>query len=461
MPNQTRPNALSAGLVLGSFLAPSALGMSATPIALPALGQSLSVASGATAWVLAAYTLTLSVSSALAGRLADIRGLRVPIIGGMILLIAGTVMVAAVPWYPAVIAGRLLQGCGAGVAAVLSFGVANRLFPDAQDRGRAVGTMGALVGIVSGGGALLGGALTDLVGWQAALALPGLSAVAAVWVLRMAPAQEPREERLDARGAVLCLALAGALALLLQAPSTHVGWAVVVALGAVVLILAAAAVRHVRRVPEGFVPRLVVGNARFVLAAAAGFTLFAGYLIIQFAAPRLILADHDLSVTQIGLILLPTGLCSAVLSRMAGGLAHRVGALRLVAALAVLSAAGLLLAALAGRSPVVLVVAVAACVSGFSAGQVALMASVPHLVGSSMHGVAVGVFQLVFITGGSLGSAAVGGMAGAMSLSTAVALLAVVPVLGAVAAVVALRLLRQQQESPAGSTGAKASIPAV
>ncbi|MEV7418432.1 MFS transporter [Streptomyces sp. NPDC089919] len=440
MPNQNRPSPLAAGLVLGAFLAPSALGMSATPIALPALGERLSVASGSTAWVLAAYTLTLSVASALAGRLADMRGLRLPIVGGMALLVLGTALVT-VPWYPAVIGGRLLQGCGAGVAAVLSFGVANRLFTDPHERGRTVGTMGALVGIVSGGGALLGGALTDLIGWQAALALPGLSALAAVWVLRIAPAVEARKEKLDARGAVLSLALAAVLALLLQAPSTHPGTAVVLAYAALAVVLVVLVLRHVAHVPAGFLPKPVVGNPRFALAAAAGFTLFAGYLVVQFAAPRLILAEHDLSVTQIGLILLPTGLCSAGLSRVAGGLAHKVGPLRLVAFLGLLSAAGLLLAAVAGRNPVALVIAVAACVSGFSAGQVALMASVPHLVDSSVQGAAVGVFQLVFITGGSLGSAAVGGMAGVMSLSGAIGVLVAVPLLGAVAAVGALRLM--------------------
>ncbi|MFF1483301.1 MFS transporter [Streptomyces sp. NPDC058319] len=460
MSDQTRPGALSAGLVLGAFLAPSALGMSATPIALPALGDSLSVASGATAWVLAGYTLTLSVASALAGRLADIRGLRMPIVTGMVLLLAGTVLVVAVPWFPAVIAGRMLQGIGGGVAAVLSFGVANRLFTEPRERGRTIGTMGAVVGIVSGGGALLGGALTDLIGWQAALALPGLSALAAVRVLRIAPATQPRAERLDARGAVLCLALAAALAVLLQARTTHLKESLVLVLAVLAVALAAATVWHVRRVPEGFLPRLVVSNSRFVLAAVAGFTLFAGYLIIQFAAPRLILMDHDLSVTQIGLILLPTGVVSAILSRTAGGLAHKVGPLRLVTALTVLSAAGLLLAALAGRQPVALVIAVAACVSGFSAGQVALMAAVPHLVDSSVHGVAAGVFQLVFITGGSLGSAAVGGMVGAMSLSTAIGVLAVVPLVGMVAAVASALMVKRQTSAPAPAAG-PAARPAV
>ncbi|MFF2198581.1 MFS transporter [Streptomyces sp. NPDC058157] len=183
----------------------------------------------------------------------------------------------------------------------------------------------------------------------------------------------------------------------------------------------------------------------------------AGYLVVQFAAPRLILAGHPVSATRIGLLLLPTGLCSAALSRAAGSLAHRVGPLRLVSCLALLSAAGLLLAALAGHSPVALVVAVAACVSGFSAGQVALMAAVPHLVDGPVQGVAAGVFQLVFITGGSLGSAAVGGLATVTSLSAALAVLVAVPLLGAAAALAARRLRDRAPAATAGPAAASTS----
>lgn len=431
------------GLLLGAFLAPSALGMSAAPVALPALGWSLRLNPGATAWVLAAYTLTLSISTALSGRMADLRGPRTPLVGGMALLVAGSALIMVGPSFPLVVAGRLIQGAGAGTAAVLAFAIAAQACPDAADRGRAMGTMGAIVGLVSGAGALLGGALTDTVGWRGALALPVLSAVVAGFVGRMVPARSGTGQgRLDSRGALLCLALVAAVAVLLQAPATGIAGPITVLVAVVAVAAAIGITLHVRHRPDGFLPRQLVSTRVFVLAAAAGFTLFAGYLIIQFAAPRLILAEHHLTATPIGLIFLPTGLCSAVLSNLGGRLAGRIPPLRIVTVLAVASVAALILAAVAGLSPVPLVFAVAAAVSAFSTGQVALMAAIPQLVDPAHRGIASGVFQLVFITGGSVGSALVGGLAEVMPLRVVLAVLAVVPLAGIAASIAARRAER-------------------
>jgi MFS family permease len=436
-----RSRPVATGLLLGAFLAPSALGMSAAPIALPALGTALHLTSGATAWTLAAYTLTLSVSTALSGRLADLRGPRTPLLYGMILLLAGGVLVAAGPSFATIIAGRLLQGAGAGTAAVLAFAIGSSLHADPDERGRALGTMGAIVGIVSGAGALLGGALTDALSWRAALDLPVLSALFAVFVAHLVPRRAgATRERMDARGGLLALALAAAVVVLLQAPSTGMPWPAVAAATLVAVAAAIGTAVHIVHRPEGFLPRPLVGDMTFALAAGAGFTLFAGYLVIQYAAPRLMLAhDPHLTATRLGLILLPTGVASAAMSAVGGRVAARIPPLRVVTALAGLSTAGLLLAAAAGEWPVPLVLAVAAAVCAFSTGQVILMAAIPQLVTPAHRGIAAGAFQLIFITGGSFGSAAIGGLTGTLGYRPAIAVLTVLPLLGMVAAYLADR----------------------
>jgi hypothetical protein len=69
-------------------------------------------------------------------------------------------------------------------------------------------------------------------------------------------------------------------------------------------------------------------------------------------------------------------------------------------------------------------------VSAFSAGQVEHMGIVPSLADPTHRGLAPGAFQLVFLTGGSLGAAIIGGLSGVLSLRVAVALLAAVPLAG-------------------------------
>jgi predicted MFS family arabinose efflux permease len=158
--------------------------------------------------------------------------------------------------------------------------------------------------------------------------------------------------------------------------------------------------------------------------------LFAAYLIIQFAAPRLIAEGYHLNTTQIGLVFLPTGAMGASLSNLAGRLAGRVPPVWIIMACAASSTLGLLLTAAAGRAAVPLVIAVGLTVSAFSAGQVVLMGIVPSLADPAHRGVASGVFQLVFLTGGSLGSAIIGGLSGVLPLRVAVALLAAIPLAG-------------------------------
>jgi MFS family permease len=198
--------------------------------------------------------------------------------------------------------------------------------------------------------------------------------------------------------------------------------------------------RHQRQRPRGFIPQALSANHRFRLADASGFTLFAGYLVMQFAAPLLLIAHHPhLSTIHIGLILLPAGLTSAVLSRSAGALTMRTGGWPIVLALSATSTLGLLIAAAVGTSTVAIVVGLAACVSGFSAGQVTLMATLPGIVEADIQGVATGVFQLIFITGGSVGGAAIGALSTLVNLRLGIALLAALPAIGFACAALASR----------------------
>jgi len=429
------------GVICGLFLAPTALGFSAAPVALSTLAHHLHVSAGQSAWVLAAYTLTMAVMTALSGRIADLRGLRTPLPLVTIALAVGTAVCLIAPNLSTVIIGRLIQGIGAGAASVIAFRLPATRLAKPGDRGTALGTMGIIVGLLSGAGALLGGILTQDLSWRWALALPGLSILSVPAIALMVPSVDTRHANpLDIRGALLCTVAVAALTVLIQAHSTGLQWPQAALAGLIMTATAMLLARHQHQHPDGFIPRALSANPRFRLAAASGFTLFAGYLVMQFAAPLLLIAhDPRLSTTDIGFILLPAGLTSAALSRTAGALIVHTGAWPIVLALSAASTTGLLVAAAIGTSPVAIVIALAACVSGFSAGQVTLMAALPAIVETDIQGVATGVFQLIFITGGSIGAAAIGALSTLVDLRLGVALLAVLPAVGFACAALAAR----------------------
>ena len=432
------PRELSASRVavlLGTLVALTVIGSSAVAVALPEVAADLGLDKPGTAWVLAVFSLSFSVATAVFGRVADLRGLRLPLAVGTALLALGSIGAAAAWNFPSLIVARLVQGTGAGAVPVLALGILAARF-QGPARSRALGALTAVVSIVSGSGPLIGGGIAELLGWRFVLAIPTLAVLIVVPVAGMAPATAVVAGRIDWRGAALVTAVTTGVVLLLQSPATQAGPVVVGLAVALTMAGGAGLVGHVRSKPEGFLPLRVVGNRDVMLTCVAGLTLLAAYLGMMLAVPLIFADDQGWRPLQIGLAMLPAALTGAVVSRLVGGAAERVGRYRIALGLCVGSAAGLVLAGVGHHQPVLLVLGLAGAVAGFGGGQTALIDAIPDLVAEDVRGVAIGVFNLIFFTGGAVGAAAVGGLGGAFSLPVAVACLAALPAGGALACAV-------------------------
>lgn len=436
------PSTVRVALLVGTLVALTIVGSSAVAVALPTVAADLQLDTAGTAWVLAVFSLSFSVATALFGRLADLRGLRLPLRIGVVLLVGGSLATAAAWSFPSLVVGRLVQGFGAGAVPVLATGIVVARF-EGDARARALGALTAVVSLVSGSGPLIGGAIAHLLGWRAVLAVPAIAALLVEPVARIAPVPVRGDGRLDVRGALLVAATVTGVTLLLQAPATRPGPLLLTAAALLAVGGGVGVVASVRAVPSGFLPRVVVTNPAMVLAAVTGLVVLAAYLAMLLALPLLLSQRHGWSALQIGLALLPAALAGAVVSRIVGGAIARLGAFRLAAWLALGSAAGALLAAASADSPPLLVVGMALVVCGFAGGQVALLDAIPRLVPARVRGAAIGVFNLVFFVGGAIGSAATGGLAGRVGVPAALAVVALLPAVGAVTAVLAGRQVRR------------------
>jgi len=166
-------------------------------------------------------------------------------------------------------------------------------------------------------------------------------------------------------------------------------------------------------------------------------SLFAGYLAMLFSAPLLLAQREGWGPLAIGLALLPAAIAAVATTRVVAAAAQRSSDRRIAVTLTLVSGSGLLLAASVPHTAAT-VVGLAAAVSGFAGGQVILVGAVPRLVPPAVTSAALSLFNFLFILGGSLGSAAAGGLADAFSLPTAIAVVAVLP-LGAAALARTLR----------------------
>lgn len=416
--------------LLGLLFGLTGLGSAAVAVTLPIMARDLGVGAGEAAWAISLYALMLAVATPVYGRVSDLVGVRLPLLAGVALMSVGAVIAAAAPTYPVLLGARLVQGAGAAAIPTLGVTAVSHRY-NGTVRGLALGRLAGVTATLSSIGPLVGGVVVDVAGWRTVLALPvlGLLVVPFVWG---ALTGEGTGATLDLLGALLVGLTAAGLVLVVQSPATGL---VVAVTGALLLLLGTPLVaRHVRLRPAGFLPRAVISDATVVRSAVAAATVPSAWFGLLIAVPA-VLVGHGWQAWQVGVLLVPPAVLSLVLPRYAGRLLDHVGAARTQAAAAALALVALVVAAVGAAlvSPPLLAVAVGLVVVAYSIGQPAMTAAVTEAVGADLRGAALGIATLVFMVGASVGSAALGGLGDALGITDALALLAILPVLGLVA----------------------------
>ena len=414
-------------ILLGALFGLAGMGSSSAAVTLPLLGPDLGVTPGLAAWTISLYVLMLAVTTALYGRISDLVGVRAPLLAGLVLMSVGALIAALAPTFGALLAARVLQGAGAAAVPTLGVAILSQRY-EGSVRGLAFGRLAGTAAAISCLGPLAGGVVESLLGWRAVMALPilGILVVPFLWrALTAGGSGAP----LDIVGAVLVALTAAGMVLLVQSPSAGIA---VAAVGAGLLVLGVPAVTaSVRRRPAGFLPVEVVRNPVVVRSAIAAAAVPASWFALLIALPAVLLAD-GWEAWQVGLAMVPSAVVALGVPRVTGPLLDRVGAARSLA-LAGLVASGALLVASLGAHWVnapLLVLAIMLVTFAFGLGQPALSAAVGDAVAVDVRGVALGIATLLFLVGGSIGSAVVAGLGGVLGMGGAVALLAVLPLLG-------------------------------
>lgn len=414
-------------LLLGLLMGLGALGTSSAAVVLVAVGEDLGVTVGVAAWTISGYLLPYGVATAVYGRMGDVVGVRTPLLVGVVLMSGGAMLSAAAPSFAVLMVGRVLQGMGAAAVPTLGVAVVTGRYAEGV-RALALGRLAAMTAAVSCLGPLVGGAVDVVAGWRGVMALPGLGLLVIPFVWHTL-GREGSGARIDLVGALLLAATSGGLVLLVQSPSTGVLVAVV---GAALLILGTPMVAaRVRRHPHGFLPRSVITNPAVVRSALAASSIPACWFALLVAVPA-VLVEEGWTPWDVGLLLVPSAVVAFLVPGRAAPLLQRRGARWTLGLGAVIAAGALVLASLGswwvsapllGLSVVVLSVA-------FGVGQPAMMAAVSGAVEPEVRGVALGVAMLVFMVGGSLGSAVVAGVSAVAGVWASLLVLALLPAVG-------------------------------
>lgn len=416
-------------VLLGLLFGLAGMGSAGAALALAPMAEAYDISMGAAAWSISLYALMLGVGTAVYGRVADLQGTRLPMSIGLTLMTFGALVAAAAPTFEVHLAGRLFQGAGAAAVPTLGAAIVSARYAD-EVKSAAFLKLASIAAAVTSLGPLTSGILVGTLGWRYAIALPilGILIVPALW---SALHVGGTGARLDLVGAVLTALAAGGIVLLLQSPST--GLPVALA-GLLLVILGAPAVAAwVRRRPHGFLPLTVIRNPAVIRSALAAASVPAAWFAMLVAIPAVLL-ERGWEPWQVGLALVPAGALGLAMPRIVGPLMARISSASALA-LATSAAAVALVVAAAGAGlgwPLLLIAAVALVTVAFGIGQPALSGAVNEAVEPEVRGVALGVATLMFMVGGSVGSAVVGGLGPVVGMAASIAGLTVLPVLGLV-----------------------------
>ncbi|MBO3681448.1 MDR family MFS transporter [Streptomyces sp. NEAU-YJ-81] len=279
-------------------------------------------------WVVTAYTLATAASTPIWGKLGDMYGRKGVFLTSIVVFLGGSALSGMAQSMNELIGFRAIQGLGAGGLMVGVMAIIGDLVPP-RERGRYQGIMAGVMAVAMIGGPLVGGTLTDHLGWRWIfyINLPlGAIALAAITAVLHLP-KKRAQGRIDYTGAALLTVGITALVLITTWGGNEYAWgsAQILGLGALGVLSLVAFVFVEQRVAEPVLPLHIFRNANFTLVTAIGFLV--GFVMFGSTTflPLYQQTVQGATATNSGLLLLPMLLGMLVVSLVSGRVTTQTG----------------------------------------------------------------------------------------------------------------------------------------
>jgi MFS family permease len=313
--------------------------------ALPVLQRDLHASTTGASWVLTAFLLSASVSTAIFGRLGDMFGKERLLLAALVILADATLLAAVSSSLGMLIVARILQGTSGGIFP-LAYGIVRDEFPAERIVG-SIGLMSSILGVGTGAGVVVGGLIVEHLSWHWLFWAPLIPTVVAVfatwWFVPPSPVRVPG--RVNWPAAALMVAGIGAIMIAVSETTTW-GWGsaktigLLLGGGAICALWITVEVRSEQPLIDMTMMRIRTVWSANLAAFLLGAGMISGFLLVpQFTQlPRGV--GFGSSVFVSGLYLLPVTLVMALLGTVAGAVARRFGANRALLAGSLLTTAG-------------------------------------------------------------------------------------------------------------------------
>ena len=412
MTDSSRTHYRATFVVLAASVAAFALLQSLVVPVLSTLQHDLHTTQNTVTWVLTAYLLSASIFTPIMGRVGDMIGKERVLVVTLVALSIGSLLAALATNVVVMIVARVIQGVGGGVVP-LSFGIIRDEFPREKVSG-AVGAIASLAAVGAGLGIVVAGPIVDALDYHWLFWIPMIMTVlAAVATHFLVPESPVRSNgRISWLPAVLLSAWLVALLLALsQAPTWGWGSGRVIGLLVAAVVLAVAWIAAEQRAVTPLIDlqmmRLRAVWTNNLVALLIGVGMYGVFAFLPEFVQTPIESGYGLgaSITQSGLILLPSAVTMFVVGLIAGRLAQLLGGRIVVVTGCLISAVAMAMLAFAHDDKWELYLANAIMGIGFGLAFAAMSSLIVSAVPAEQTGVASGMNANIRTIGGSIGAA--------------------------------------------------------
>ncbi len=412
-----RKGAALALLCMAQFV--DVLDVNAVIVALHSIGEDLGFSQAGLQWVVSVYVLFFAGFLLLSGRVADLWGRRRTFVAGLALFTAASLFCGLSVSPGMLVASRAFQGLGAAITAPAALSIITTIFAEGSERDRAVA---AWTAVAAGGGAaglVLGGLITDALGWEWVFFVNvpvGVAGIALSYVLLPESRDPSASRRIDLLGAGTVTAGLVLLVLgLTRIEGVGVGSPATLATLGFAAALFGAFLLVERRVADPLVPLGLFRLRGLVGSALVAFALTAATAPVSVLVTLYLQNTLGYSASFAGLAGLPFSICVIAGSVLGGRIAGRIGGRATMSlGLMVVTVAALITTGITAQNGVAYVLAGAA-LSGLGLGcaSVASTARGTSAVEEGKRGFASGFMNTSAQMGTALGLAALTTLAAA------------------------------------------------